>query len=64
MQSAAPLRDISQQAFIAGVLPTSEANLARWIYNPRGVKPATNMPTLAVSLTEANDIAAYLYSLH
>lgn len=60
---AAALDGIANQAYIAGILPNTEANLARWIRNPRALKPQTAMPTLAVSEAEARDIARYLLSL-
>lgn len=64
IRAAAPLRGISGQLLIAGQLANSEINLARWIVDPRAIKPGTAMPNLVVTENEARDIAAYLYSLH
>jgi cytochrome c len=63
-EAAAPLDGFAQRRFIAGRLPNTHAGLARWIYNPRSIKPNTSMPRLAITEAEASDIAAYLYSLH
>jgi cytochrome c1 len=48
---------------IAGQLPNSPSNLARWIQHPRTVEPKTAMPDLGLTEDQAYDIAAYLYSL-
>jgi cytochrome c1 len=48
---------------IAGELPNTPANLARWIMNPPAVEPKTAMPNLGVSGGQANDMVAYLYTL-
>ena len=61
--AAAPITDISQRAYIAGTLPTTPENLIKWIRFPHEVKPRTAMPDLAVSASDARDIATYLYSL-
>ncbi|HEY1952813.1 MAG TPA: cytochrome c oxidase assembly protein [Gemmatimonadaceae bacterium] len=58
-----PLGKISQRVFIAGVLPNDPDNMIRWIENPPGVDPKTAMPNLGVSVRDARDIAAYLYTL-
>lgn len=58
-----PLRRMSERKYIAGVLPNSRENLARWIRNPQGVDPLTAMPQLGVTEEHAQDIVAYLYSL-
>jgi cytochrome c len=58
-----PLTDFAQRGYIAGELPNNGANLIRWIMDPRGVEPGTDMPDLGVSDQRAADIAAYLYTL-
>jgi cytochrome c1 len=63
IEAAAPLAGISERTFIAGVLPNTQANLARWIYDPRAIKARTNMPRLDITMAESADVAAYLYSL-
>ena len=58
-----PLERWARRGYIAGRLPNSPENLARWIESPREVDPETAMPDLGVTETEAQDIAAYLYTL-
>ena len=58
-----PLLNLSERTMIAGELPNTPENLAKWIEHPRSVEPKTAMPELGVTDTEANDIAAYLYTL-
>jgi cytochrome c2 len=58
-----PLFYLGQRTMIAGQLPNSPGNLARWIQHPRTVEPKTAMPDLGLTEDQAYDIAAYLYSL-
>jgi cytochrome c1 len=58
-----PLTAWASRAFIAGQLPNRPEHLVRWIQNPQAVEPRTAMPDLGVSLADAQDIAAYLYTL-
>jgi putative membrane protein len=60
---APPLSSFSQRSFIAGRVPNSPENLAAWIENPQEVDPGNAMPNLGVSPLEAQDIAAYLFTL-
>jgi cytochrome c1 len=53
----------SQRTMIAGELPNSPDNLVRWIQHPKAFEPKTAMPDLGLSEDQANDIAAYLYTL-
>ncbi|HWB72020.1 MAG TPA: c-type cytochrome [Egibacteraceae bacterium] len=62
-RAAPPLISFGQRAFIAGNLPNTPENLARWIMNPQEVEPGTAMPNLNVTEEDAVDIAAYLESL-
>ena len=62
-EAAAPITKVTDRSYIAGTLPYTPANLMLWIRFPRKVKPATAMPDLGVSASEARDIATYLYSL-
>ena len=48
---------------IAGTAENTHSNLVQWIINPHSLKPATLMPSLNVSATDAEDIAAYLETL-
>jgi cytochrome c1 len=58
-----PLIDFRDRGYIAGELPNNATNLIRWIMDPRGVEPGTDMPDLGVTDQQARDIAAYLYTL-
>jgi cytochrome c2 len=58
-----PLLYFAERTMIAGELPNTPPNLTRWIQHPRQVEPKTAMPELGVTQDEANDIAAYLYTL-
>ena len=58
-----PLIDFSERGYIAGELPNNGPNLIRWIMDPKGVEPGTDMPDLGVSPQQAQDIAAYLFTL-
>ena len=58
-----PLTDFSERGYIAGELPNNAGNLIRWIMDPPGVEPGTDMPNLNVTDAEARDIAAYLFTL-
>lgn len=58
-----PLGQVSQRVYIAGVLPNEPDNMVTWIENPPGVDPKTAMPNMGVTVRDARDIAAYLYTL-
>jgi cytochrome c2 len=58
-----PLMFFSRRTMIAGELPNSPDNLVRWLRNPKAVEPGTAMPDLGLSNNQAQDIAAYLYTL-
>jgi cytochrome c len=58
-----PLNFFGRRTMIAGELPNSPDNLIRWLKNPRAVEPGTAMPNLGLSQQQAQDIAAYLYTL-
>lgn len=58
-----PLFYLGQRTMIAGELPNSPGNLARWIQHPRTVEPKTAMPDLGLTKDQAYDVAAYLYTL-
>ena len=49
--------------YIAGVLPNTPENVARWISDPKAVDEKTAMPKLGVTGADASDIATYIYSL-
>lgn len=58
-----PLIKFGRRQFIAGELANTPDNLIRWISDPKGVEPGTDMPNLGVSADQARDIAAYLEQL-
>jgi mono/diheme cytochrome c family protein len=58
-----PLDGIASRALIAGALPNTPEQMARWIREPHRVDPLTAMPDLEVSERDARDMAAYLATL-
>ena len=58
-----PLHDFGRRTYIAGTLVNAPDNLVLWIRTPEIVEPGTVMPNLGVSLEDARDITAYLYTL-
>lgn len=57
------LNNMGRQAYVNGLLPNTPANLIRWLMDPPGVNPRTAMPNVGLTLSEAEDIAAFLYAL-
>lgn len=58
-----PLDRLGVRTYIAGSLPNTPENLARWIEHPHSVRPDTAMPEMRVSAGDAADIAVYLETL-
>lgn len=58
-----PLAGFGGRQLIAGTLPNTPENLARWLMHTQEVKPGTAMPQLGVAPQDARDIAAYLATL-
>lgn len=58
-----PLDSFADRRAVAGRLPNTPENAARWIRDPQDVDPRTIMPDLGVTEQDARDIVAYLYSL-
>jgi len=58
-----PLSFYSRRTMVAGELPNTPDNLVRWLMNPPAIEPGTAMPDLGLSEQQANDVAAYLYTL-
>jgi cytochrome c2 len=58
-----PLLYFGRRVFIAGEVPNTSAFLVQWIEAPQSIEPATAMPNLGVTESQARDIAAYLYTL-
>ncbi|MGW0231240.1 c-type cytochrome [Actinopolymorpha singaporensis] len=58
-----PLISWAERSYIAGELTNKPPNLVHWIQDPQEVEPGTAMPDLNVTRQDAEDIAAYLYTL-
>ncbi len=58
-----PLENWSARHYVAGSLPNTPENLIHWIRHPQSVEPGNAMPDLGVTLEDARDISAYLYTL-
>lgn len=58
-----PLAGIASRMYVAGILPNQPVNLMRWVQDPQSFNEKTVMPNLGVTVPDAADIAAYLYSL-
>lgn len=56
------LTDLQSRPLIAGVVPNTPGNLARWLAYPQLVKADTAMPRLGLSAAQADDLAAFLVS--
>ena len=55
------LEHFREKRSIAGKLPNTPDDVARWIMHPQQIYPGNLMPDLGVKHDEARDIAAYLY---
>ena len=55
---------MGSQSFLAGQLSNTPDNLINWIQRPQELRPGVDMPDMGVSLQDARNIAAYLYSVH
>jgi cytochrome c len=58
-----PLDGIAKRIYIAGVVPNTPDEMIAWIRNPRAIDAKTAMPDTGVTLEDARDIAAFLYTL-
>ena len=58
-----PLTGFAARPLIAGRLPNQPDVLVRWLRDPPSLSPATGMPAMPITESEARDIAAYLYTL-
>jgi mono/diheme cytochrome c family protein len=58
-----PLTRWSERQFISGRLVNMPAELVAWILNPPAIEPGTAMPAVGANVQQAEDIAAYLYTL-
>jgi mono/diheme cytochrome c family protein len=62
-QVGPPLAGFADRTLIAGRLPNTPDNLARWLREPQAIDPLSAMPDLGVSAAHARDMAAYLGTL-
>ncbi|MDB5545124.1 MAG: cytochrome c oxidase, subunit [Hyphomicrobiales bacterium] len=53
----------SRETIAAGLLPRNQGSLAAWIADPQRLKPGTQMPRVALSADELQDVSAYLEAL-
>lgn len=58
-----PLDRWAERQWIAGAIRNEPPHLVRWIVDPQAIEPGTAMPNLGVTVDEAGDMAAYLYTL-
>jgi mono/diheme cytochrome c family protein len=58
-----PLTRWAERQFISGRLVNMPAELRAWILNPPVIDPGTAMPALGATVAQAEDMAAYLYTL-
>jgi len=58
-----PLMLFAERTMIAGELPNVPENLVHWVENPPAIEAKTAMPNLGLSQSQAEDVAAYLYTL-
>lgn len=59
-----PLYFFGRRTMIAGELPNTPENLTHWLLDPRSVEPGTAMPSVGLNTQQAQDVAAYLETLH
>jgi cytochrome c2 len=58
-----PLTKMARRVYIAGVLHNSPDNMVAWLENPQAVVSGNAMPRMGINRNQAQDIAAYLYTL-
>jgi cytochrome c2 len=58
-----PLTNFGQRIYVAGMLRNTPDNLIAWIENPQSVVPGNAMPNMGIEQADAQDMAAYLYTL-
>lgn len=54
----------SRRLLAAGTLDNTPDNLRRWVAHAQQIKPQTLMPSIALAPRDADDLAAYLATLH
>lgn len=57
------LDGVATRAHLAGRLPNDPDTMIRWLEHPQALVPGTGMPEQGVTRRDAQDMAAYLYTL-
>ncbi|HEV7275251.1 MAG TPA: c-type cytochrome [Devosiaceae bacterium] len=57
------LEGVGRRNLLAGVLPNQPDVLTQWVRDAPSLRPETGMPEMPLSEEEAEDVAAYLYTL-
>jgi cytochrome c1 len=57
------LDGFAARPLIAGAVPNTAGELIAWLRDPATIQPRTAMPALGLTEREAQDIAAFLYTL-
>ncbi len=57
------LAGMADRVYIAGRLPNQRANMVVWLLSPQVIAPGSAMPSTGLTPQEAQDIAAYMYTL-
>jgi cytochrome c2 len=58
-----PLTQMARRVYIAGVLRNSPDNMIAWLQDPQAIVSGNAMPQMGIDRNQAQDIAAYLYTL-
>ena len=58
-----PLDGMAGRSLIAGQLPNKPGVMVAFLQDPPALAPQTGMPNVGLSIEQAGDIAAYLYTL-
>jgi putative membrane protein len=59
-----PLTHMGRRVYIAGLLRNSPENMIAWLENPQAIVAGNVMPRMGLNRNQAQDIAAYLDTLH
>jgi cytochrome c2 len=59
---APPLDELLSRVYILDSVPNTPDNLVAFIRDPEHVAPGTRMPWVGATVSDARDIASYLYS--
>jgi cytochrome c2 len=59
-RGAVSLDAFGRRAYIAGRIPNTDEQLARWLMDPQALVPGTTMPAMGVSADDARAMAAHL----